>query len=114
MPADWEGLSAGKVGEGPAIIRAVRNLVFVFNAGPAAFWASLAAFLDVAAIDVERLAVVQLDDNRAGAVAFGAYLNCFIGGVAHPVHSPSEAWQRNASSSNIQSPWRLTKLASCS
>ena len=59
MPADWEGLSAGKVGRDmPAIIRAVRNLVLIFNAGPAAFWASLAAFLDVAAIDVERLAVI--------------------------------------------------------
>ena len=73
MPADGEGTSAGKVGrDKPAIIRAARNLVLIFNAGPAAFWAGFAAFLDVAAIDVERLAMVQLDDNRAGAVAVRA------------------------------------------
>ena len=73
MPADGEGSSAGKVGrDKPAIIRAVRNLVLIFNAGTAAFWASLAAFLDVSDVEVERLAMVQLNDNRAGAVAFGA------------------------------------------
>ena len=72
MPANGEGSLAGKVGEGPAIIRAVRNLVFVFNAGPAAFWAGFAAFLDVSDVEVERLAMVQLNDNCAGAVAFGA------------------------------------------
>ena len=53
-------------GEKAAVIRAVRNLVLLINlgfvlafkAGTVAFWANLAAFLDVAAIDVERLPVI--------------------------------------------------------